>query len=137
MVTFVLQILIILAGFALSLAAWRAAKGQGAASETIAALASAAAGIIREKLFELVLSAEREYGGGTGAVKRSAVLGALTDSPFYSALPDAVKARLNAGDLVSLINEAVESRLRPAQNSNAAVKALLNAGESDAEGGAQ
>lgn len=73
--------------------------------------------ILLEIAYKLVADAEGEAGGGTGSIKRSAVVKWL-----YEQLPPVVKTLFTEKDLVNIVEKALEKAKADWEKNQAAVK---------------
>jgi hypothetical protein len=90
------------------------------------ALVDAVLKAIEEKAYLFVVEAEMEWGSGTGKVKRSQVVSALMNSPYYVALPNAVKTIVNSEVIGELVDKVVEGVFKLALSSNKALKDIID-----------
>ncbi len=99
---------VLLAALAIAAIVYFAARGQ--------------LGVIRETLFALVTDAEKSFGGGTGKLKRSAVIAWI-----YEKLPSWLRPILTKNLLGGIIDKAVELA-KPIWNTNEDIKAYIASG---------
>jgi hypothetical protein len=79
--------------------------------------------VVYKILYTLVTEAERQYGGGTGQLKQSAVINWV-----YERLPAIVKIFITAATLERWVDEAVE-RAKAEWEKNANIKEYIESGQ--------
>ena len=79
--------------------------------------------VVYKILYTLVTEAERQYGGGTGQLKQSAVINWV-----YERLPAIVKIFITAATLERWVDEAVE-RAKVEWEKNANIKEYIESGQ--------
>lgn len=79
--------------------------------------------VVYKILYNLVTEAEKQYGGGTGALKQSAVINWV-----YKRLPAIVKVFITAGTLERWVDEVVE-QAKAEWEKNANIKDYIESGQ--------
>lgn len=79
--------------------------------------------VVYKILYNLVTEAEKQYGGGTGALKQSAVINWV-----YERLPAIVKVFITAGTLERWVDEVVE-QAKAEWEKNANIKDYIESGQ--------